>query len=136
MYGDWYARTCTTKGTTNTGTTGACTDTRQRWDGRTSSRLEGRNFDPEGLMDLFTAAGGKYFVAQGMHHDNFDNSTRAHNRFNSVNVGPKKDICGLWKKAGTRAGCPLGLRSILGASFNWWAITRAQTRQAPTPRSV
>ncbi|MGN6365356.1 alpha-L-fucosidase, partial [Asticcacaulis taihuensis] len=29
-------------------------------------------FDPEALMDKYAAAGAKYFVSMGVHHDNFD----------------------------------------------------------------
>jgi alpha-L-fucosidase len=30
-------------------------------------------FEPERLMKLFKRAGAQYFVAQAVHHDNFDN---------------------------------------------------------------
>jgi len=41
--------------------------------------LESGKFRPGGLMDLYVEAGAKYFVAQAMHHDNFDNFDSAHN---------------------------------------------------------
>jgi alpha-L-fucosidase len=54
------------------------------------------NFNPAGLMDLYVEVGAKYFVSQAMHHDNFDNFNSRYNPWNSVNIGPRKDICALW----------------------------------------
>lgn len=88
-------------------------------------------FDPAGLMELFVAAGGKYFVAQGMHHDNFDNFDSAHNRWNSVNMGPHKDIVGLWKQASQAHGLPFGVTEHLGASFNWWGQNKEADASGP-----
>jgi len=34
-----------------------------------------------------------------VHHDNFDNWDSKHHRWNSVDMGPKKDLIGEWKKA-------------------------------------
>jgi alpha-L-fucosidase len=81
-------------------------------------------FDPDGLVDLFVDAGARYIVAQAMHHDNFDNFDSAHNRWNSVNIGPKKDICTLWKAAAANRGLPFGVTEHLAASFNWWGVNK------------
>ena len=56
-------------------------------------------FDPEALMALYKKAGARYFVGQAMHHDHFFNYPSSLNRFNATQVGPMKDICGLWKAA-------------------------------------
>ncbi len=89
------------------------------------------NFDPHGLMQLFVAAGAKYFVGQAMHHDNFDNFDSAHNPWNSVNVGPKRDIVGLWRDAARAHGLPFGLSEHLGASFNWSAVNKGSDKTGP-----
>jgi len=49
-------------------------------------------FDPEGQMKLFKQAGAKYFVALANHHDNFDLWDSTHQKWNSVNYGPKINI--------------------------------------------
>ncbi len=67
------------------------------------------NFDPEGLMDLYYKAGARYFVAQAMHHDHFFNFPSKYNRMNAMQVGPHKDICGMWKAAAKKYGMPFGL---------------------------
>ena len=79
------------------------------------------NFCPEDLMKLYVEAGAKYFVAQATHHDNFFNFDSEVNRFNSVKVGPGKDICGMWKAAADKCGIPFGVTEHLSASYCWFA---------------
>jgi alpha-L-fucosidase len=55
-------------------------------------------WDPDGLMSLYVEMGAKYFMAMGVHHDNFDCWNSVYQPWNSVNVGPKKDIVGIWEK--------------------------------------
>jgi len=71
-------------------------------------------------MARYYKAGARYFVAQASHHDHFFNYASRLNRFNSVDVGPHKDICGLWKAAADKYGLPFGLTEHLAASFSWW----------------
>lgn len=78
------------------------------------------NFHPEELMELYHRAGARYFVAQATHHDHFFNYDSALNRFNSVKVGPGKDICAMWKSAADAYHMPFGLTEHLAASFSWW----------------
>jgi len=82
------------------------------------------NFDPEGLMSLYKKAGARYFVGQAMHHDHFFNYASKINRFNSVQVGPMKDISGLWKAAAENEGLRFGLTEHLGATFSWWRTNK------------
>jgi alpha-L-fucosidase len=51
-------------------------------------------WEPDKLIALYKRAGAKYFFALANHHDNFDNFNSTHHAWNSVNVGPKKDIIG------------------------------------------
>ncbi len=89
------------------------------------------NFDPEALMELYVKAGARYFVAQAMHHDHFFNYDSAINHFNSVKVGPHKDICGLWKAAAKKYNLPFGLTEHLGASFSWWNTNKGADEWGP-----
>ena len=66
-------------------------------------------WDPEGLMKLYKAAGAKYFVSMGRHHDNVDLYDSQYTYWNSVNIGPKKDVAGLWRQAALKAGLRFGL---------------------------
>ncbi|WP_296611121.1 alpha-L-fucosidase [Sphingomonas sp.] len=77
-------------------------------------------FDPEALMTKYAAAGAKYFVSMGVHHDNFDLWNSRHHRWNAAAMGPKRDIVGAWKAAAKRHGLRFGVSEHLGASYCWW----------------
>ena len=77
-------------------------------------------FDPEALMDKYVAAGAKYFVSMGVHHDNFDLWNSKTHRWNAAAMGPKRDIVGAWKAAAKKRGLRFGVSAHLGASHNWF----------------
>ena len=66
-------------------------------------------WNPEELMDLFVEMGARYFVAMGVHHDNFDCWNSAYQPWNSVNVGPRQDIVGTWEKIARQHGLRFGI---------------------------
>ena len=66
-------------------------------------------WDPEALMNLYVDMGARYFMAMGVHHDNFDNWNSTYQPWNSVNIGPKKDIVGIWEKITRKHGLRFGI---------------------------
>ena len=66
-------------------------------------------WDPDELMQLYIRMGARYFLAMGNHHDNFDCWDSKYQPWNSVNVGPKKDIVGIWKETADKYGMPFGI---------------------------
>jgi len=64
---------------------------------------------PEELMDLYVEMGARYFMAMGVHHDNFDCWNSAYQPWNSVKVGPKVDIVGTWEKIARQRGLRFGI---------------------------
>jgi alpha-L-fucosidase len=64
---------------------------------------------PNELMDLYVEMGARYFVAMGVHHDNFDCWDSAYQPWNSVRVGPKVDIVGTWGKVARQHGLRFGI---------------------------
>lgn len=56
-------------------------------------------WNPDELVSLFKQAGAKYVVPMANHHDNFDNWDSKYQKWNSVNIGPKRDVIGDWGKA-------------------------------------
>jgi alpha-L-fucosidase len=64
---------------------------------------------PNELMDLYVEMGARYFMAMGVHHDNFDCWDSAYQPWNSVNVGPKVDIVGTWGKVARQHGLRFGI---------------------------
>ena len=53
-------------------------------------------WEPEKLMALYKRAGAKFFAAMANHHDNFDMFNSTYQPWNSVALGPRKDIVGGW----------------------------------------
>jgi alpha-L-fucosidase len=132
MYGDWYARNMYIEG-----------KDQYRYHIRRYGHpskfgykdvvalWKAENFDPEGLMDLFVRAGAKYFVGQAAHHDNFHNWNSKHHRWNSVKVGPGKDICALWCKAARDRGLPFGLTEHIATTFSWLTVNKGADKEGP-----
>jgi alpha-L-fucosidase len=77
-------------------------------------------WDPDELIRLYEAAGAKYFVALANHHDNFDAFNSRHHAWNSVNVGPRKDIVGLWAQAARARGLRFGVSNHSAHSWHWF----------------
>ena len=61
-------------------------------------------WDPVALIALYKKAGAKFFAAMANHHDNMDMFDSTYQPWNSVKVGPKKDIVGGWATAARAAG--------------------------------
>jgi alpha-L-fucosidase len=81
-------------------------------------------WDPDRLMALYQKAGAKYFCVIAQHHDNFDCWNSKFQRWNSVNMGPKRDITGEWKKAADKHGLRFGVTEHLGASWGWYGVSK------------
>jgi alpha-L-fucosidase len=88
-------------------------------------------FDPKALMRLYAGAGAKYFVSMGVHCDNFDLWNSRNHRWNSVRMGPRRDIVGEWRQATRDAGLRFGVSEHVWASYNWWQTNKGADKQGP-----
>lgn len=88
-------------------------------------------WDPEKLMALYKKAGARYFVSMGTHHDNFFLWNSKIHKWNSVNMGPKKDVVGLWQQAAKKEGLRFGVSEHLGASYTWFQSSRGADKAGP-----
>lgn len=88
-------------------------------------------WDPEKLMGLYKRVGAKYFVSMATHHDNFFLWDSKIHRWNSVKMGPMKDIVGLWQKAAQREGLRFGVSEHLGASYTWFQSSHRSDPSGP-----
>jgi alpha-L-fucosidase len=79
-------------------------------------------WDPEKLMALYKKTGAKYFVSMGSHHDNFFLWNSKIHRWNAVQMGPHKDVVGLWQKAAKKEGLYFGVSEHLAASYTWFQM--------------
>lgn len=88
-------------------------------------------WNPEKLMKLYKKTGAKYFVSMATHHDNFFLWNSKIHRWNAVNMGPQKDIVGLWQKAAKKEGLRFGVSEHLGASYTWFQTSRGSDKAGP-----
>jgi alpha-L-fucosidase len=66
--------------------------------------FKAEKFDAEAWATLFERAGAKFAGPVSIHHDNFANWNSSVTRWNSVGMGPKRDITGELEKAVRRHG--------------------------------
>ena len=92
---------------------------------------KGDRFDPEHLLGLYKKAGAKYFVSMGVHHDNFDLWNSRHTRWNAVNMGPRKDVVGMFRKAALREGLKFGVSEHLWITYKWFAVSHGADQTGP-----
>jgi alpha-L-fucosidase len=88
-------------------------------------------WDPDRLMQLYKRAGAKYFVSMGSHHDNFFLWNSKLHRWNSVQMGPHRDVVGEWQKAAKKYGLHFGVSEHLGASFTWFQPSHSADKTGP-----
>ena len=77
------------------------------------------NWDPEKLVALYKRAGAQYFFAMANHHDNLDMWNSKYQEWNTVRVGPKKDIIAGWAKAAKDNNLPFGLSIHAAHAWLW-----------------
>jgi len=88
-------------------------------------------WDPDRLMRLYQKAGAKYFVSMGSHHDNFFLWDSKIHKWNSVKMGPQRDVVGEWQKAAKKYGLRFGVSEHLGASFTWFQSSHRADKTGP-----
>ncbi len=95
------------------------------------NRWKAERWDPERLMDLYEAAGAKYFYALAAHHDNFDCFASSHHAWNSTRVGPMQDIVGTWEKIARRRGLRFGVSNHASHAWHWFQTAYGYDAQGP-----
>ncbi len=78
------------------------------------------NWDPDKLIALYKRAGAQYFFALANHHDNFDNWNSKYQPWNSVKIGPQKDLIGGWAKAARKYGLKFGVSVHAAHAWTWY----------------
>jgi alpha-L-fucosidase len=76
------------------------------------------NWDPEGLIDRYKKAGAKLFLALANHHDSFDAWDSKHQPWNAMNMGPHRDVLGVWAAAARKQDMRFGV--TVHQARNWW----------------
>lgn len=74
--------------------------------------------DPIALTRIYKDAGARFLIIQGVHHDNFDLWNSKYHIWNSVNIGPKRDLIGEWTNACRSNGMRFGV--TFHHEYTWW----------------
>jgi len=123
--GDWYARNMYIPGQTVYGThlekyghssTNGFKDIIHDW--------KASQFDPDKLLAFYKENGAKYFMALASHHDNFDNFNSKYQPWNSVNVGPHKDLIGGWAAAARKNGLRFAVSIHSARAWSWYEVAQ------------
>ena len=92
---------------------------------------QAEHWNPEKLIGLYKAAGAQYFVALANHHDNFDNWNSRYQPWNSVALGPKKDIVGTWAKEARKRGMRFGVTVHAARTWDWFDVSHGSDKTGP-----
>ncbi|HLO93333.1 MAG TPA: alpha-L-fucosidase, partial [Burkholderiaceae bacterium] len=88
-------------------------------------------WEPEALMDLYVKAGARYFVALANHHDNHDTYNSKYHAWNTLRVGPKRDIVGTWAKAARARGLRFGVSNHSAHAWHWFQTAYGYDAEGP-----
>ena len=89
------------------------------------------NFDAEKLVALYKKVGAQYFFVMANHHDNFDMYDSKYQPWNSVKVGPHKDIVGDFAKAAHAQGLPFGVSVHAAHAWSFYEIAQSADKTGP-----
>ncbi len=78
-----------------------------------------QNWNPERLVNLYKSVGARYFMALGNHHDNFDLWNSPYQEWNSVNMGPKRDLLKEWYDACRKVDLKVGVSMHASHAWTW-----------------
>lgn len=82
--------------------------------------FKAEKWDPDKLVERYKRLGAQYIFVLGNHHDNFDLWDSKYQPWNSVNMGPKKDLIAGWAKASKKYGLPLGISFHADHAWLWY----------------
>jgi alpha-L-fucosidase len=86
-------------------------------------------WDPEHLVELYKRCGAQYFFAMANHHDNFDLWNSKYQPWNSVNLGPQKDIVAGWAAAAKKNNLRFGLSVHAAHAWTWYETAQRADKQ-------
>ena len=128
--GDWYARKIYTEGTS------AYKNHLKKYGHPSESGYKEvlrdwnpSKLDPAALTKIYQAAGARFLMIQGVHHDNYDMWNSKYQPWNSVNIGPKRDLIDEWAKACRTNGMHYGVTFHHEYTWWWWQTAFGSDRE-------
>ena len=131
-HGDWYARSMYMQGSGDYKShlveyghpsTNGFKDVIHVW--------KAEHFDPDTLLKFYKANGAKYFMALANHHDNLDLFDSKYQSWNSVAVGPQKDLVGGWAKAARKNGLRFAVSVHCSRAWSWYEVAQGADTNGP-----
>jgi alpha-L-fucosidase len=131
-HGDWYARTMYIQGDRDYKfhlaeyghpSTNGFKDVIYVW--------KAEHFDPDRLLAFYKENGARYFMALANHHDNFDNFNSKYQPWNSVAMGPQKDLIGGWAKAARNNGLRFAVSVHCSRAWSWYEPAQGADTTGP-----
>ncbi len=90
--------------------------------------FKGENWDPDALVAFVKDNGARFIMPVACHHDNFDLYDSSH-PWNSVDMGPHRDVLKEWKEAATKYELKFGVSTHLYWSPGWWRPARKYQKE-------
>jgi alpha-L-fucosidase len=87
-------------------------------------RWKAAKFDPDSLLAFYKDNGARYFMALANHHDNFDNFKSTYQPWNSVALGPQKDLVGGWAAAARKVGLRFAVSVHASRAWSWYEVAQ------------
>ena len=131
-HGDWYARNMYDEGSDDYKShiveyghpsTNGFKDVIHVW--------KAEHFDPDKLLKFYKDNGAKIFMALANHHDNFDNFNSKYQPWNSVAIGPQKDLIGGWAAAARKNGLRFGVSVHASRAWSWYELAQGADKTGP-----
>ena len=91
--------------------------------------FKAENWNPDKLVSFYKKIGAQYFFALGNHHDNYDLWDSQYQEWNSMNIGPKKDILAGWAEAAKKNGLPFGISFHADHAWSWYEPAQRYDRR-------
>ncbi len=130
--GDWYARHMYVEGSPQYNYNIDAKDHPSRFGFKDwIHEWKAENWDPDALVKLYADAGARYFFTLANHHDNFDLYASKYQPWNSVAIGPEKDIVGGWAAAARKYGLRFGVSVHASHSWSWYETSRGADTKGP-----
>lgn len=93
--------------------------------------FKAEKWNPDKLVALYKKIGAQYFVALGNHHDNMDLWDSKYQPWNSMNMGPRRDILAEWEKAARKYDLPFGISFHGDHAWTWYEPSQRHDKQGP-----
>jgi alpha-L-fucosidase len=94
-------------------------------------RWTAESWDPLALAALFRSVGARYLVPVAVFHDNVDNYASSYQPWNSVRLGPHRDVVGEWASAARAQDLRFGVSSHSDRCWSFFHPSHGSDQTGP-----